>query len=135
MSGAVAKKPWGLIQVLGDLLRWQFGELLIQRAGWSGAEPGDVNLAVQEFRRRILAGCLRLNGLDPQALSGLPQDPAAWEPILVAEFLDDLRALAPLGSAEDKLTRFAHGQYFKYSRRVALLMQLESKLPCAYAGS
>lgn len=119
--------------VLADLLRWQFGELLAQRAGWRGADPDAVTQAVQDFRRRILSACLRQAGLDPGAGYGLPADQGAWEQVLVDEFLDGLRAIAPLGGAEDKLKRFAYGQFFKYSRRVALLMDLNDRLPAVYA--
>lgn len=126
------KPLWALDQVLADLMRWQFGEILIQRADWQGAEPHAVSQAVQDYRRRILSACLRHAGLDPGALAGVKGDAAAWEPVLVEEFLRRLEQIAPLGAAREALTRFAHGQYFKYSRRVAFLMQLEKRLPCAY---
>lgn len=132
MIPTTPRPDWSFAQVLTDLLRWQFGELLMQRAGWEGADPIALNMAVQNYRRRILSACLRQAGLDPGAGHGLPQDPVAWEQIMVDEFMGSLRALAPLGPAEEKLTRFAHGQYFKYSRRVGWLLGLEQRLPCFY---
>lgn len=133
MSSESGYKPlWALDQVLADLMRWQFGALLAERAKWQGAEPHAVSLAVQDYRRRILGACLRHAGLDPGSLVGVKGDAAAWELILVEEFLKRLEQIAPMGEAREALTRFAHGQYFKYSRRVAFLMQLDKRLPCAY---
>lgn len=131
-TSGTERQVWALDQVLADLLRWQFGALLMRRAGWDGPDPDRVSLAVQDYRRRILSACLRHTGLDPGALAGVKGDAAAWEPVLVEEFLGHLRQMAPFGEAEVKLRRFAHGQYFKYSRRVLYLMQLGPPLPCAY---
>jgi hypothetical protein len=121
--------------VLLDLERWRFGGLLARRAGWELADPGRIDALVQAYRRRILAASLRCAGHAVPDDAGLPgDDPAAWEAPLVADFLGKLQGLAPLGEAELKLARFAHGQYYKYSRRVAWLMGLERVLPCAYAA-
>lgn len=134
MSGASAPAPWDLERVLADLRRWQFGALLAERARWSAPDPLAVDQAVQAFRLRILAACLVHAGRDESLPLRLPAgDAGSWETPLVEDFLDGLKGLAPFGEAEAALTRFAHGQYFKYSRRVASLMALEAKLPCAYA--
>ncbi len=120
--------------MLADLRRWQFGALLASRARWDAPDPAAIDRAVQAYRLRILAACLRHAGRPEKIEAALPEgEAAAWELHLVGGFLESLRALAPLGGAEAALTRFAHGQYFKYSRRVALLMGIEAKLPCAYA--
>lgn len=125
---------WPLERVLLDLERWRFGGLLSRRAGWDLERPERIDALVQAYRRRILAASLRCAGLEPPFEAALPgTDAAAWEAPLVADFLGSLKGLAPLGEAELKLARFAHGQYFKYSRRVALLLRLETQLPCAYA--
>jgi hypothetical protein len=136
MSGVgELREVWALDRILADLLRWQFGALLIQRAGWQAADPDRVTLAVQDYRRRILGACLRYSGLDPGALVGVRGPAATWETPLVEEFMGQLGQIAPLGEAEIKLRRFAHGQYFKYSRRVYHLMQLPPPhLPSAYGA-
>lgn len=126
--------PWPLERVRVDVERWRFGGLLARRAGWDLERPERIDALVQAYRLRILAACLRHAGRDWDLAAELPTgDAAAWELPLVTDFLGELKGLAPLGEAELKLSRFAHGQYFKWSRRVAWLMHLEKKLPCAYA--
>ena len=127
-------EAWTLEQVQQDLQRWQFGALLAQRAKWEGPDPLEVDAAVQSYRRRILAAALQCAGREEGlGLPPLAGDAAAWELPLVRGFLSELESLAPMGAALAPLTRFAHGQYFKYSRRVAWLLKLEEKLPCAYS--
>jgi hypothetical protein len=131
--------------LLNDVTRWVFGEVLMKRAGWTGPTPDQVNEAVQAYRLQIMqAVCLA----EPEALEPLrlaleaarPSKPVAlegshadWELALTRQFLDTLEAMAPLGPAFAPMQRFAHGQYFKFSRRVSYLLQRPYVLPCFYA--
>jgi hypothetical protein len=134
--------------LLRDLDRWAFGPLLAQRAKWTLPDPTAIDGRVRLFRLAILQAVLKAAGPEHEPLSlALTQERGldsglhapyasameAWEPALAGRFMQDLAGLAPLADAEASLTRFAHGQYFKYSRRVAYLLQLPYVLPCLYA--
>ena len=134
--------------LLRDLDRWAFGPLLAQRAKWPVPEPAAIDALVRDYRLAIIHAVLTASGAgfdalraEVQALRPLAdaaqapydQELARWETALAGRFLDSLEALAPFGEAEAPLTRFAHGQYFKYSRRVSYLLQTPYALPCLFA--
>jgi hypothetical protein len=134
--------------LLRDLDRWAFGPLLAHRAKWTLPDPDSIDGAVRRYRLAILQAVLMAAGPEhlplAEAMQGerlLHPDQHApygeamdtWETALAGRFLQDLKAMAPLAEAELPLTRFAHGQYFKYSRRVAFLLKLPYVLPCLYA--
>ncbi len=134
--------------LLHDLGRWTFGELLARRAQWACLDLQGIEAAVQAYRLAILQAVLKAAGPEQAALAlaveaqrkltvnehaPYTQGPKAWEGALASHFLDRLRARAPFGEAKAPLTRFAHGQYFKYSRRVAYLLKLPPVLPCRFA--
>jgi hypothetical protein len=134
--------------LLRDLDRWAFGPLLAQRAAWAVPRPQAIDVVVRDYRLAILQAVLKASGegfaplaaelqalrpLATEALAPYDRDLSAWEPALAGRFLDALEALAPFGESEAPLTRFAHGQYFKYSRRVSYLLQAPHALPCLFA--
>lgn len=134
--------------LLRDLDRWAFGPLLAQRAAWAVPEPQAIDALVRDYRLAILQAVLKASGADfeplaveveklrplaPGASAPYERDLGAWEAALAGRFLDALEALAPFDEAEAPLTRFAHGQYFKYSRRVSYLLQTPHALPCLLA--
>lgn len=134
--------------LLHDLDRWSFGQLLADRAGWACPDAQGIEAAVHAYRLSIIHAVLRASGPEHEPLalalnSHRPlrgnehapygEDPAAWEDALAGRFLSRLRNLAPFYGAEAALTRFAHGQYFKYSRRVSSLLTLPPALPCSLA--
>ena len=134
--------------LLRDLDRWAFGPLLAQRAAWAVPEPLAIDGLVRAYRLSILHAVLKASGegfdslaaalqaqrpLDAAALAPYEQALPQWETALAGHFLDALEALAPFGEAEAPLTRFAHGQYFKYSRRISYLLQTPYALPCLFA--
>jgi hypothetical protein len=134
--------------LLKDLERWTFGELLARRARWDCTEYRAIEVAVQAYRLAIMQAVLKATGsqmeplalaveqqepLDPKETAPYTEAPAAWEAALAGRFLERMRALAPFGEAEAPLTRFAHGQYFKYSRRISYLLKLPPALPASYA--
>jgi hypothetical protein len=134
--------------LLHDLDRWTFGELLATRAAWPCKDAQGIEAAVQAYRLAIIHAVLKATGPEQEALAlavdaqrslgpsehaPYAETPAAWEPVLAKRFLGRLRNLAPFYGAEAALTRFTHGQYFKYSRRVSYLLKLPGALPCSYA--
>jgi hypothetical protein len=136
------------LYLLHDLDRWTFGELLTSRAGWACQDAQGVEAAVRDYRLAIIQAVLKASGPEHAPLAQAVDDqralragdhapyteaPAAWEEVLAERFLQRLRRLAPFYAAEAALTRFAHGQYFKYSRRVSYLLKLPPALPCTLA--
>jgi hypothetical protein len=136
------------LYLLHDLDRWTFGELLADRAGWACQDGQGVEAAVKDYRLAIIQAVLRASGPEHEALAQAIEErrslrpgdhapygeaPVAWEAILAGRFLQRLRNLAPFYGADAPLTRFAHGQYFKYSRRVSYLLKLPPVLPCTLA--
>jgi hypothetical protein len=134
--------------MLKDLDRWAFGPLLAKRAQWVLEDAERIDAEVLLYRLGILLAVLKSLGAEFTALSEAVQEQRRlalseqapyseamfhWETALAGRFLERLEALAPFGEAEAPLTRFAHGQYFKYSRRVAYLLQTPAVLPCLYA--
>jgi hypothetical protein len=136
------------LYLLHDLDRWTFGELLATRANWGCTDGQGVEAAVRSYRLAIMQAVLKASGPEHEPLAlaigahralrvdeQAPYDEAlaAWEAALAGRFLQRLRNLAPFYAAEAPLTRFAHGQYFKYSRRVSYLLKLPPALPCTLA--
>ncbi len=136
------------LYLLHDLDRWTFGELLTSRAHWACTDGQGVEAAVRSYRLAIMQAVLKASGaeheplalaieaqrsLRPGELALYDEALTAWESALAGRFLQRLRNLAPFYGSEEPLTRFAHGQYFKYSRRVSYLLKLPPALPCTLA--
>ncbi len=130
--------------LLKDLARWDFGVLLIRRAGLQGMDPGRLTLEVRCYRLAILRSFFPsplfydrdfvlslafsdLDGAEAWEACQAWEDPAPGAQGFPGRFMDRLRALAPLGPAEAPLLRFAKGKDFKYGLRVRFLVDTFDK--------